>query len=46
MLTRGQSKRLREFRLSNYSKVKMACNNGENGGSEMEFEENNQMGET
>ena len=46
MLTRSQSKRLRELRLSNISKVKMACNNGENGGSEMEFEENNQMGET
>ena len=24
----------------------MACNNGENSGSEMEFEVNNQMGET
>ena len=45
MLTRSKSKKLREFKLCNIHKVKMAANKGDNGGNEMEFEIINQMGE-
>ena len=40
----SKSKKLREFKLCNNHKVKMAANNGDNGGNEMEFEINNQVG--
>ena len=45
MLTRSKSRKLREFKLHNTHKIEMAANNGDNGGNEVKFEVNNQMGE-
>ena len=46
MITRSKNKQLRKFKLSNINKTNMADNSENNGGSEVEFDVNNQMGET
>ena len=45
MITRSKTKQLRKFKLSKISDTNMADNSENNGGSEIEFDINNQEGE-